>query len=153
MRKAGVLILGALILVLISAVAGFTVAGQQPHHQRDHATFCFAEWCITPTALKSSGSTTTVDVEVVSTAKSAAQRPDHPQAWIVLPQGGMTGGPQARLGGAIGPQQQYTTELQFDLATSECVTFLVSEGAWPPFLGLGYAPSPFTERASWQLCP
>jgi hypothetical protein len=28
----------------------------------------------------------------------------------------------------------------------------VSEGAWPPFLGLGYAPSPFTERASWQLC-
>lgn len=33
-----------------------------------------------------------------------------------------------------------------------CPRLLVSEGEWPPFLGLGYAASPFTARVEWRLC-
>lgn len=144
--------LAALALVLVVAVIGLSVLAQQPHPQPDHGTFCFAEWCITPIGLQANESTTLVDLVVDSTARSATQRPDHPQAWIVGPDGRMTGGPQPQLDGAIRPQQQYTVQLRFGVTTAGCATFLVSEGAWPPFLRLGYAPSPFTERASWRLC-
>jgi hypothetical protein len=33
-----------------------------------------------------------------------------------------------------------------------CPRLLVSEGGWPPFLGLGYAVSLFTARVEWRLC-
>ena len=147
-----VAIASAAVIILMLSVAGFTAWGQQPHHQRDLDQFCFAEWCIAPTAVTHSDSKTAVDVEVRSQARSATQRPDHPQAWVVDPKGKLIGGPQARLNQAIGPQQDYSTELVFPLVTGRCATFLVGEGAWPSFLGLGYAPSPFTETASWQLC-
>jgi hypothetical protein len=147
-----VAIASAGLIILVLAVAGLTVWGQQPHQQRDHDEFCFAEWCIAPNGVTQGQSTTAVEVEVRSHAISATQRPDHPQAWLVDQQGHVTGGPQPRLSGAIGPQQDYKTELAFPLVSSGCASFIVSEGAWPPFLGLGYAPSPFTERASWQLC-
>lgn len=64
----------------------------------------------------------------------------------------MVGGPQSRLDAAIGPGGHYSADLEFAITTVRCATFTVSEGAWPPFLGLGYAPSPFTERAAWHLC-
>jgi hypothetical protein len=147
-----VAIASAVVVILVLAVAGLTVWGQQPHQQPDHNQFCFAEWCIAPTAVTHTRSTTAVDVEVRSQAISATQRPDHPQAWLVDQHGRLIGGPQARLNEAIEPEQDYSTELVFPLVTARCATFLVSEGAWPSFLGLGYAPSPFTERARWQLC-
>ena len=152
MPRTVVIASGALIILAL-AVATLTVWGQQPHQQRDHAEFCFAEWCIAPISLTQRDASTAIDVEVQSQAMSATQRPDHPQAWLVDARGDLIGGPQPRLGVAIGPQQDYSTQLSFPVVTIRCTTFIVSEGAWPPFLALGYAPSPFTERASWQLCP
>lgn len=147
-----VAIASAVLIILMLAVAGLTVWGQQPHHQLGHDEFCFAEWCIAPTAITRSDSTTAVEVEVSSQALSATQRPDHPQAWLADQQGHVVGGPEPRLSGAIGPGQDYKTELVFRLVSTACTSFIVSEGTWPSFLNLGYAPSPFTERASWDLC-
>lgn len=151
MRK-GVAILSICVVALAVAVAGLTLLGLQPHQQPDHQEFCFAEWCIAPTALASSSSQTVVHVQVRSSAIAATQRPDHPQAWLVDANGRMIGGPQERLNGALGPQQEYTADLAFPVVAGRCTTFVVSEGAWPPFLQLGYAPGPFGERAGWRLC-
>jgi hypothetical protein len=149
-KAVGVALVGLLLPVL--AVAGFTLLGFQPHEQPEHEQFCFAEWCIAPTALTHAGSISVVRVQVRSDARSSTQRPDHPQAWLVDPQGRMVGGPVTELSGPVGPQAGYAADLSFAVATTRCSTFVVSEGAWPSFLGLGYTPSPFTERASWHLC-
>jgi len=94
-----------------------------------------------------------VHVTVRSSALSIAQRPDHPQAWLVDRQGRQFGGPQPALDRKVGPGQSFDVDLSFRSVTLTCQTFVVAEGAWPGFLGLGYAPSPFTERVSWRLCP
>jgi len=140
------------VLILGLTVAGLTLWGMQPHPQGDHAEFCFAEWCIAPDSMDRSGSSTLVHTVVRSSALAIAQRPDHPQAWLVDGQGRQAGGPQPALDRPVSPGQSFDADLSFATATSTCQTFVVAEGAWPRFLGLGYAPSPFTERASWRLC-
>ncbi|HET7421327.1 MAG TPA: hypothetical protein VFL27_13205, partial [Candidatus Dormibacteraeota bacterium] len=140
------------VILALLTVSGLTLLGLKAHQQPDEQRFCFAEWCIAPAGITASGTTTVVHVNVRSEALSATQRPDHPQAWVDDGSGHMVGGPQSRLDRAIGPREQYAAALTFAIATTRCATFTVSEGAWPPFLGLGYAPSPFTERAAWQLC-
>ena len=152
MRRVIAIFSAALVGVLL-AIVGFTIWGLQPHEQDDHRRFCFGEWCVMPTTLTSVSSSTVVRVSVRSDAIASTQRPDHPQAWLVDRDGRMTGGPQGQLDLAVGPQQEYSVDLTFRVAAAGCLTFLVSEGAWPSFLHLGYAPSPFSERASWRLCP
>jgi len=134
-------------------VAGLTLWGVQPRPQGDHAEFCFAEWCIAPASMDVRGSSTLVHAVVRSSALTITQRPDHPQAWLIDEAGRELGGPQHVLDQPVGPGQSFSADLTFASATLTCQTFVVSEGAWPPFLGLGYAPSPFTERVSWRLCP
>lgn len=141
---------GVLIVVLI--VAGLTLQGLQAHPQGDHAEFCFAEWCIAPTSIDVRGRSTVVHAVVRSSALAMSQRPDHPQAWLVDVQGRQVGGPQPALDRRLDPGQSFDTDLSFTSAVSTCQTFVVSEGAWPTFLGLGYTPSPFTERVGWRLC-
>jgi hypothetical protein len=142
----------AAMLLIVLALAGLTLLGLQPHHQSDRQTFCFAEWCVTPVALRPQTESTEVDVRVSSQAKTASQRPDHPQAWVAVTGGRAAGGPQPALDRLLGPGAAYLVALRFSTDSAPCFTFTVSEGGWPPFLGLGYAPSPFTERADWQLC-
>lgn len=151
MRK-GIEVVAVGVILILLVVAGLTFQGLRPHQQRDGERFCFAEWCINPAGITSSGSTTVVHVDVRSEARSKTQRPDHPQAWVDEGNGRMVGGPQSKLDPAVGPGEQYSADLTFGIATTRCATFTVSEGAWPPFLGLGYTPSPFTERAAWRLC-
>lgn len=117
---------------------------------REH---CFAEWCIAPQSTATGAQTVTVGVRVRSDAKQASQRPDHPQAWVIAAAGGQFGGPQYTLDRLLAPGDSYTTTLSFSVSQpGACPTFLVSEGAWPPFLGLGDAASPFTEEVEWRLC-
>lgn len=147
----------AVVLLAIVAVVGVVgstyVVSRTVHHLPFQREFCFAEWCITPTAYHSSPESAEVDVHVRSDAKAATQRPDHPQAWLVEQSGAPAGGPQAGLDRRIGPGQSYDVSLVFAVgAGGACPRFLVSEGAWPSFLGLAYAPSPFTERVDWPLC-
>lgn len=131
----------------------FTVLGLQPHHQAGSARFCFAEWCVAPIGIQAAGDSTVVRVRVSSTALARAQRPDHLQAWLRSADGREAGGPQTDLNRVIEPGASYVAELTFRVrADARCLTFTVSEGGWPPFLGLGYAPSPFTERADWRVC-
>lgn len=151
MRK-GFGVVSVLVVLVLLASVGFTLLGLNPHEQPDLGRFCFAEWCIAPTAITVGATGTVVRVNVSSDALSVTQRPDHPQAWVDDGHGGMIGGPQSGLNRAIGPGEQYSTDLTFASATAHCATFTVSEGAWPPSLGLGYTPSPFTERAAWHLC-
>jgi len=143
--------IGALILVL--SLAGLTLRGTQPHPLGDHAEFCFAEWCIAPASMGISGSTTVVHAVVRSSALAIVQRPDHPQAWLVDGQGHQVGGPQPALARPVGPAESFNVDLSFASTALACQSFVVAEGAWPGFVGLGYAPSPFTERVSWRLCP
>ena len=151
MRKCIVVALVGL-LIMVLAGAGLTLVGLQPHEQSDDDSFCFAEWCIAPAALSNEGSVSVVHVQVHSDAKSSTQRPHHPQAWLLDLQGRMVGGPQIQLSEPVGPGAGYSVDLLFAVAIHGCSTFIVSEGAWPSFLGLGYAPSPFTEIVSWHLC-
>ena len=141
-------------LVLIAlALAGLTLRGLQPRHQPDRQKFCFAEWCVTPIAIRSDSRSITVQVRVSSEARMRTQRPDHPQAWLRGADSNLIGGPQPALGRAIGPGAAYLATLTFPIAPgSGCMDFTVAEGGWPPFLGLGYSPSPFTERVVWRLC-
>jgi hypothetical protein len=143
-----------LLIVAVVGVAGSTyVVSRTVQHLPFQREFCFAEWCVTPTAYRPGPGSAGVAVHVRSDAKAATQRPDHPQAWLVEQSGALAGGPQAGLDRAIGPGQSYDLSLVFaDGAGGACPRFLVSEGGWPPFLGLGYAPSPFTERVDWPLC-
>ncbi len=153
LRRPVALVVLAAVLVVVIAAAGLTLLAEQPHAQPDHSRFCFAEWCVAPLAMALAGSTTTVRVEVSSTALGITQRPDHPQAWLVDSAGRSTGGPAIALDRAIGPGASYDADLAYPAAAGGCASFVVAEGGWPPALGLGYAPSPFTERASWRLCP
>ncbi len=148
-----VVAVGIGLLILVVTVAALALRGMQPDPQADHAEFCFAEWCVAPASMGMSGSSTVVHVVVRSSALGVTQRPDHPQAWLVDGQGRQMGGPQPTLDRPVGPGQSFNADLSFASGQPACNTFVVAEGAWPAFLGLGYAPSPFTERVSWRLCP
>ncbi len=143
-----------LVIVAVVGVAGSTyLVNRTVQHLLFQREFCFAEWCITPVAYYPGPESAEVSVHVRSDAKAASQRPDHPQAWLVEQSGELAGGPQAGLDRTIGPGQSYDVSLVFaGGAWGVCPRFLASEGGWPPFLGLGYAPSPFTERVDWPLC-
>lgn len=142
-----------LIIVVVGVIGSTYLSSATVQHLSYQREFCFAEWCITPTAYRPGPESAEVAVHVRSDAKAAAQRPDHPQAWLVGQSGAPTGGPQAGLDRTIGPGESYDASLVFAVgAGGACPRFLVSEGGWPPFLGLGYAPSPFTERVDWPLC-
>ncbi len=106
-----------------------------------------------PTTYDPGPTSITIGMHVRSDAKTASQHPDHPQAWLVEESGVQTGGPQPSLDRLVGPGESYDATLLFPVgAPGKCPKILVSEGAWPSFLGLGYAPSPFTERVDWPLC-
>jgi hypothetical protein len=145
-------VVAAVVVIATLAVAGLTLLGLQPHQQPGHTEFCFAEWCVAPAAMSDDGGSSRVGVVVRSDARGVTQRPDHPQAWLVDEAGHEVGGPQPALDRPLGPGASFTVDLVFAGASLGCSTFVVAEGAWPPFLGLGYTPSPFTERASWRLC-
>jgi hypothetical protein len=147
------LLVGALALAI--AVLGGLVAEQSTRQLREPGghEHCFAEWCVTPQSTKTDLQAITVGVQVRSDAKQASQRPDHPQAWLLEATGRQVGGPQPSLDRLLAPGDSYVTTLVFK--TSEpgaCPMLLVSEGGWPPFLGLGYAPSPFTTQVEWRIC-
>jgi hypothetical protein len=151
--RSAVLVVAVAVLLVVLALLGLTLRGLQPQHQPDRAKFCFAEWCVTPVAIQPGGTESVVQLRVSSEARAVTQRPDHAQAWLSGADGRETGGPQPGLQRAIGPGAAYLATLRFPVAaTAACLTLTVSEGAWPPFLGLGYAPSPFTERVDWRLC-
>jgi len=114
---------------------------------------CFAEWCIAPQSTTIGPQAVTVRVRVRSDAKQASQKPDHPQAWVIDARGRESGGPQHLLDGLVAPDGSYLATLTFTISEpGTCPRLLVSEGGWPPFLGLGYAASPFTARVEWRLC-
>ncbi len=146
----------ALLLVIVAAavIAGLTFAGSVTiRHVPYQHEFCFAEWCVTPTSYETAPGAERIDLQVRSDAKAASQRPDHPQAWLVVRSGEQVGGPQPGLDRLVGPGEAYDTTLVFtDGDAGACPHLLMSEGAWPSFTGLGYAPSPFTERVDWPLC-
>jgi hypothetical protein len=148
------LLLGLILVALIAVLGGIAVDRESsPAQEADGHEHCFAEWCIAPQSSTIGVQATTVRVRVRSDAKQASQRPDHPQAWLVDATGRKSGGPQHALDGLLGPGDSYTATLTFSTSQSgACPRLLVSEGGWPPFLGLGYAPSPFTARVEWRLC-
>jgi hypothetical protein len=150
--RAGVAITAGAVLVLAFGVAGLTFAAMQVHEQQGLVRFCFAEWCMQPGAAAVEGGATLVVVTVSSTARSVVQRPDHPQAWLTDSRGLSWGGPQPDLDRELAPGSSYSARLRFASAVAGCADLVVGEGAWPAFLGLGYAPSLFTERAGWRLC-
>ena len=114
---------------------------------------CFAEWCIAPQSATIGVDAVTVRVSVRSDAKQASQKPDHPQAWLIDATGRQIGGPQHALDGLLAPGDSYMATVTFSTSQpGTCPRLLVSEGGWPPFLGLGYAVSPFTASVEWRLC-
>jgi hypothetical protein len=114
---------------------------------------CFAEWCVAPVLSTAGTQSVTVSVRVRSDAKQATQRPDHPQAWVIDASARKIGGPQHVLDHVVAPGDSYIATMTFTTSQpGTCPTLLVSEGGWPPFLGLGYAFSPFTSSAEWRLC-
>jgi hypothetical protein len=142
------ILLGATLLVAMTIAA--SVSRQ---HQPFGREFCFAEWCVAPTSYQPNATGVDVGLHVRSDAKAALQRPDHPQAWLESQPGQSTGGPQPSLDRQVGPGETYDAVLAFPIpAPRSCPRLVVSEGAWPSFVGLGYAPSPFTERVDWPLC-
>jgi hypothetical protein len=143
-----------LVIVLI-VLAAVIAVGRQGNVTEETAAreHCFAEWCIAPQAITMSAQTVTVGVKVRSDAKQASQKPDHPQAWVIDAAGRQFGGPQGSLDRMLAAADSYTTTLTFSVSQpGACPSLLVSEGAWPPFLGLGYAASPFTAKVQWRLC-
>jgi hypothetical protein len=143
------------VLVLVIAVVGAITVGRESRSVREAGghEHCFAEWCIAPQWTTISIQAVTVLVRVRSDAKQAFQRPDHPQAWVIDAAGRQSGGPQHTLDRLLAPGDSYTATLTFSTSQAgTCPRLLVSEGGWPPFLGLGYAPSPFTARVEWRLC-
>ena len=144
-----------MVVLLLIVVAGVMAAGWEssPTIETAGHEHCFAEWCIAPQASSDQQRAVTVQVAVRSDAKQASQRPDHPQAWLIDAAGRQVGGPQPALDGLMGPGDVYTAALTFTAADpGNCPRLVISEGGWPPFLGLGYAPSPFTAEAEWRLC-
>jgi hypothetical protein len=148
-RLIGAAVIVAIILagaiVLTSESIPVAVAGGQEH--------CFGEWCIAPQRAAFDAQLVTVTLIVRSDAKQASQRPDHPQVWVIDAAGRQVGGPQHSLERLIAPGDVYTSALKFSTSDGgSCPTLRISEGGWPPFLGLGYAASPFTATAEWRLC-
>jgi hypothetical protein len=143
------------VLVLVIAVVGVIALANEggPAQEPGGHEHCFAEWCIAPRSATIGIESLSVNVVVRSDAKQSSQRPDHPQAWVIDGAGRQIGGPQPSLDGVLEAGDSYVANLTF--STSEpgtCPRLLVAEGGWPSFLGLGYAPSPFTARAEWRLC-
>jgi hypothetical protein len=125
--------------------------GSIVRHQSYEQEFCFAEWCVAPTSYDPGPAAVEVGVHVRSDAKAVGQRPDHPQAWLVEQSGLQIGGPQPTLDRLVGQGESFDSKLVFRIgAPSACPRLVMSEGAWPSFIG--YAPSPFTERVDWPLC-
>ncbi|HSP08758.1 MAG TPA: hypothetical protein VLU92_04095 [Candidatus Dormibacteraeota bacterium] len=142
-----------LVLVVAAGLAALTSGGATTHQLPYRQEFCFAEWCATPTSYTPGSAMVQVGMHVRSDAKAATQRPDHPQAWLLELSGAQVGGPQADLDRQVGPGASFDATLVFPVpAPQACPRLVMSEGAWPAFLGLGYAPSPFTERVEWPLC-
>ena len=144
---------GALVLVIamIGVIAVDRVSS--PAQEAGGHEYCFGEWCIAPQSTTIGAQAVTVRVRVRSDAKQASQRPDHPQAWVIDAKGGQIGGPQHTLDGLLAPGDSYMANLTFTTShPGTCPRLLVSEGGWPPFLGLDYAASPFTSRVEWRLC-
>ena len=143
------------VLVLVVAVVGAIAVDREssPAQEAGGHEYCFAEWCIAPQSTTIGIEAVTVLVRVRSDAKQASQRPDHPQAWVIDATGRQIGGPQHALDGLLAPGDSYMATLTFSTSQpGTCPRLLVSEGGWPPFLGLGYAASPFTARVEWRLC-
>ena len=143
------------IVILAIALAAFIAIylPSSPALETGGREHCFGEWCIAAQSTAIGAQSVTVGVRVRSDAKQASQRPDHPQAWVIDKAGGQSGGPQHSLDRLLAPGDSYTTTLTFSVSEpGVCPSLLVSEGAWPQFLGLGYAASPFTERVQWRLC-
>jgi hypothetical protein len=147
-------LVGGFVILAIALAAVITIAWpSKPTTEAGGHEYCFAEWCIAPRSTTEGAQTVTVRVSVRSDAKQASQRPDHPQAWVIDAAGRQIGGPQASLDRLLAPGDSYTTTLTFSVSQpGACPSLLVSEGAWPLFLGLGYAASPFTAKIQWRLC-
>jgi hypothetical protein len=147
-------VLGGALVLVIAVVVVIAVAHEgSPEQEPGGREHCFAEWCIAPRSTTIGIQSLTVSVLVRSDAKQASQRPDHPQAWVIDGTGRQIGGAQPSLDGLLEAGDSYIANLTFN--TSEpgtCPRLLVAEGGWPSFLGLGYAPSPFTARVEWRLC-
>jgi hypothetical protein len=147
-------LIGAAVVAAI-VVAGAVVVTRQnaPVLEVGGHEYCFAEWCIAPSRVSFDPQAVTVTVTVRSDAKQASQKPDHPQVWVIDSAGRQVGGPQHSLDRLIAPGDSYTSTLTFNTQDpGTCPRLRVSEGGWPPFLGLSYAASPFTASAEWRLC-
>lgn len=144
---------GILILVIAAATAIAVDRESSPTKEGGGHDYCFAEWCVARQSTAFGSQSVAVRVLVRSDAKQASQRPDHPQAWVIDATGRQIGGPQHALDGMVAPGDSYMASLSFSTPQpGDCSTFLVSEGAWLAFLGLGYASSPFIARVEWRLC-
>ena len=153
MRPISRLIGAAVIAAIVVAAAVVATRQNAPVLETGGHEYCFAEWCIAPTRVSIDTQAVTVTVTVRSDAKQASQRPDHPQVWVIDSAGRQIGGPQPSLDRLISPGDSYTSALTFNTQDAgTCPRLRVSEGAWPAFLGLGYATSPFTASAEWRLC-
>jgi hypothetical protein len=151
--RAASALVAVLVLGIIVVGAIVAVQGSSPLREPGTNEYCFAEWCITPQSATTDGHGITIQVRVRSDAKQASQRPDHPQAWLIEATGGQIGGPQPSLDDQLGPGDSYVATLGFNTSQpGACPMLMVSEGGWPPFLGLGYTPSPFTTRVDWRVC-
>lgn len=142
-----------MVLVIAGVGAIAVVRGSDPALEAGGHEYCFAEWCVAPESSTIGTRAVTVVVQVRSDAKQAPQRPDHAQAWVIDAAGRQIGGPQHALDGELAAGDSHIATLTF--ITSQpgtCPRLLVSEGGWPPFLGLGYAASPFTASVEWRLC-
>jgi hypothetical protein len=145
----GVIVIAAIVVagVFVITRPSATVSETRGHE------YCFAEWCIAPARVSLEAQTVTVTVTVRSDAKQASQKPDHPQVWVIDAAGRQVGGPQHSLDRLVAPGESYVATLTFSTSQAgTCPRLLVSEGGWPPFLGLGYAASPFTATVEWRLC-
>lgn len=147
-------LLGGVLVLMVAVVGAIAVdRASSPAQEAGGHEYCFAEWCIAPQSTTIGLEAVDVLVRVRSDAKQASQRADHPQAWVFDATGRQIGGPQHALDGLLGPGDSYFATLTFSTSQpGACPRLLVSEGGWPPFLGLGYAASPFTARVEWRLC-
>ena len=145
---------GGALALAIAVVGAIAVERESsPTNEAGGHEYCFAEWCLTPQSTTIGSQSVTVRVRVRSDAKQASQRPDHPQAWVIDAKGRQIGGPQPALDEVLSPGDSYVTTMTFNTPQpGDCPSLLASEGAWPAFLGLGYAASPFTARVEWRLC-
>jgi hypothetical protein len=147
-------LLGAALVLVIAVVGAIAIDREgSPTQEAGGREHCFAEWCIAPRSTTIGTQVVTVSVLVRSDAKQASQRPDHPQAWLIDATGRQIGGPQHELDSLLAAGDSYMANLTFSTSQpGACPKLLVAEGGWPPFFGLGYAPSPFTARVEWRLC-